>query len=56
MYLHPELPSYEDQMEARNKRLDKHPGLEFMGAHMASIEWSVEKLAAWFDQALALAQ
>ncbi|NET38246.1 MAG: amidohydrolase family protein [Cyanothece sp. SIO1E1] len=50
MYLHPELPSYEDQMEARNNRLDKHPDLQFMGAHMASIEWSVDSLAAWFDR------
>ena len=50
MYRHPELPSYEDQMQARNKRLDKHPDLHFMGAHMASIEWSVDSLAAWFDR------
>lgn len=50
MYRHPELPSYEDQMQARNNRLDKHPDLEFMGAHMASIEWSVDSLAAWFDR------
>lgn len=50
MYLHPDLPSYEDQMEARNNRLDKHPKLHFVGAHMASIEWSVDSLAAWFDR------
>ncbi len=50
MYLHPELPSYEDQMQARDKRLDKHPALKFVGAHMASIEWSVDTLAAWFDR------
>lgn len=50
MYLHPELPSYEDQMRARNNRLDKHDKLKFVGAHMASIEWSVDTLAAWFDR------
>lgn len=50
MYLHPESLSYEDQMLARNNRLDKHPGLRFVGAHMASIEWSVDSLAAWFDR------
>ena len=50
MYLHPELPSYQDQMQARNRRLDKHPNLRFVGAHMASIEWSVDSLAAWFDR------
>lgn len=50
MYLHPDLPSYQDQMDARNQRLDKHPQLKFAGAHMASIEWSVDSLAAWFEK------
>ena len=50
MHLHPELPSYQDQMDARNRRLDKNPKLKFAGAHMASIEWDVDTLAAWFDQ------
>ena len=31
MYLHPELPSYEDQMKARDQRLDKHPGSSIRG-------------------------
>ncbi len=50
MYRHPELPSYKDQMEARDRRLDKHPNLVFMGAHMASIEWNVDTLAQWLDR------
>jgi hypothetical protein len=50
MYKHPQLPSYQDQMDARNLRLDKHPDMAFMGAHMASIEWNVDTLAAWLDQ------
>ena len=50
MYKHPELPSYQDQMNARNRRLDKHANLKFAGAHMASIEWNVDSLAAWFDR------
>ncbi len=50
MYNHPDLPSYQDQMDARNRRLDKHPEMDFMGAHMASIEWNVDTLAAWLDQ------
>lgn len=49
MYLHPELPSYKDQMQARNKMLDKHPKLPFMGAHLASLEWSVDQLADFLD-------
>ncbi|MBX2816482.1 MAG: amidohydrolase [Saprospiraceae bacterium] len=50
MFLHPELPSYQDQMDARNRRLDKHSEIKFMGAHMASIEWSVAELGAWLDR------
>ncbi|MEM7374743.1 MAG: amidohydrolase family protein [Bacteroidota bacterium] len=50
MYLHPELPSYQDQMDARDRRLDKHPNIIFLGAHMASIEWNVDTLGAWLDQ------
>ncbi len=50
MYLHPELPSYEQQMAARDQMLDRNPGLKFVGAHMASLEWSVDKLAAFLDR------
>ncbi|WP_339720673.1 amidohydrolase family protein [uncultured Paraglaciecola sp.] len=45
MYLHPEFPSYEAQMEARDRMLAKNSQLAFMGAHMASLEWSIDKLA-----------
>jgi hypothetical protein len=50
MYLHPELPSYEDQMAARDRMLDRNPQLKFDGAHMASLEWSVDRLAAFLDR------
>jgi hypothetical protein len=50
MYLHPELPSYEDQMTARDRMLAKNPQLQFMGAHLASLEWSVDRLAAFLDR------
>lgn len=50
MYLHPEYPSYEDQIAARDRVLEKHPGLKFMGAHLGSMEWSVDELAAHFDR------
>ena len=49
MYLHPELPSYEQQMDSRNRMLANHAKLAFMGAHMASLEWSVDELAAFFE-------
>src|SRR5450631_70245 len=50
MFLHPELPSYEAQMAARDRMLAKNPHLKFMGAHMASLEWSVDKLAAFLHR------
>ncbi|MGD8175659.1 amidohydrolase family protein [Marinimicrobium sp. ARAG 43.8] len=49
MYLHPEMPSYEDQMNSRDRMLDMHPKLTFIGAHMASLEWSVEALARFLE-------
>jgi hypothetical protein len=50
MFLHPELPSYEDQMAARDRMLSKHPDLRFIGAHLASLEWSVDRIAAYLDK------
>jgi hypothetical protein len=50
MYRHPELPSYEDQMTARDNMVAQHPDLQFVGMHMASLEWSVDRLAAFLDR------
>jgi len=50
MYLHPEFPSYEDQMNARDRMLDKNMEFSFIGAHLASLEWSVEELAKFLDR------
>lgn len=50
MYKHPELPSYEDQIAARDRMLEKHPDLVFMGAHMGSLEWDVDELAKRLDR------
>ncbi len=49
MFLHPEEPSYEALMAARDRFVGRHPGLSFVGAHMASLEWSVDELARFFD-------
>jgi predicted TIM-barrel fold metal-dependent hydrolase len=49
MFLHPEMPSYADQMAARDNLLAKHPHLQFVGVHMASLEWDVDRLAAFLD-------
>ncbi len=49
MYLHPEQPSYETLIAARDRFVARHPKLIFIGAHMASLEWSVDRLAKFFD-------
>ena len=49
MYLHPDFPSYEDQINARDNMLRKHPNLRFMGAHLGSLEWSIDELAKHLD-------
>jgi hypothetical protein len=49
MYLHPEMPGYEEQMAARDRLLAKHPGMRFVGVHLASLEWDVDRLAAFLD-------
>ena len=50
MYLHPERPSYETYINARDHMLEKHPDLVFIGAHLASLEWSVDELAKRLDK------
>ncbi len=49
MYLHPEAPSYRDQINARDNVLKRYPQLVFSGAHLASLEWSIDELAGHFD-------
>jgi predicted TIM-barrel fold metal-dependent hydrolase len=50
MFLNKEMPNYQDQLDARDRILEKHPGLRFVGAHLASIEWSVDELATWLNR------
>jgi hypothetical protein len=50
MALHPEMPSWEAQMAARDRMLAAHPGLRFIGVHLASLERSVDELAAFLDR------
>lgn len=49
MFMHPEVPSYEQQIRARDNLLRKHPGLDFTGAHLASLEWNVDEIAKRLD-------
>jgi hypothetical protein len=50
MYLHPEFPRYQEVIAARDRMLEKHPDLRFVGAHVASVEWDLDELAKRFDQ------
>ncbi len=50
MYLHPEYPSYDDQINARDNMLARHPDLIFVGAHLGSLEWNVGELARRLDR------
>jgi predicted TIM-barrel fold metal-dependent hydrolase len=50
MYLHPDYPSYETLIAARDNMLAKHPNLRVVGAHLGSLEWSVDELAKRLDR------
>ena len=50
MFLHPEAPSYDDQINSRDNLLRKHPGLNFVAAHLASLEWNVDEIATRLDK------
>lgn len=50
MYLHPDMPSYEEQIRDRDNRFAKHPDLKFLAVHVASLEWSVDEAAKFLDR------
>jgi predicted TIM-barrel fold metal-dependent hydrolase len=50
MHQHPEAPSYEAQIAARDHIMDKFPRLSFVGAHIGSMEWSLEEVARRFEK------
>ncbi len=50
MYLHPEYPSHEEIIRARDHMLEKHPNIRFVGAHLGSLEWDVNELAKRLDK------
>ena len=50
MYKHPEMPSYEDQIEARDNMLAKNKEVTFVGVHLASLEWSVDRITNFLDR------
>jgi hypothetical protein len=50
MFLHPEFPSYDDQINTRDHLLELHPDLVFIGCHLGSLEWNVDELAKRLDK------
>ena len=50
MYLHPEMPGYEDQIRVRDNFVAAHPQLRFVGAHLGSLEYDVSRIAAFLDR------
>ena len=49
MFQFPEKPSYEDQIVARDHLLQRYPKIVFVGAHIGSLEWSIDEVAKRFD-------
>ena len=50
MYKLPDMPSYEEQIAARDRMLEKNPDLIFIGCHLGSLEWDVDELAQRLDK------
>lgn len=50
MYHHPEYPGYNDLINSRDQLLENHPDLLFIGAHLGSLEWSVDEVAIRLDK------
>jgi len=50
MYLHPDHPSKEMILAARDHLLEENPQLRVVGAHLGSMETSVDEIASHFDR------
>jgi len=50
MYEHPEMPSQDVILAARDRMLEAHPALRFDSVHLASLEWDVDRIAAFLDR------
>ncbi len=49
MFLHPERPSKEAILAARDRMLERHPKLSVVGCHLGSMEEDVDEIAKRFD-------
>ena len=50
MYRHEEYPDYWRHIEARDSVLNRHPDLNFVGLHLASLEWSLDEIGQRLDR------
>jgi predicted TIM-barrel fold metal-dependent hydrolase len=50
MYRHPEMPSHEAILAGRDRMLRAHPALRFDAVHLGSLEWDVDRVAAFLDR------
>jgi predicted TIM-barrel fold metal-dependent hydrolase len=50
MYQHPEMPSHDTILLARDRMLNAHPALHFDAVHLASLEWDVDKVGSFLDR------
>jgi predicted TIM-barrel fold metal-dependent hydrolase len=44
------MPGYEDQIGARDRFVAAHPNLRFVGAHLGSLEYDVDRIGAFLDR------
>jgi predicted TIM-barrel fold metal-dependent hydrolase len=49
-FLHPEIPGYWDQINARDRMLEKHPRLRVVGCHLGSLEFNIDEVAKRLDR------
>jgi hypothetical protein len=47
--LHPEIPGYREQVDARDRLLQRHPRLRVVGCHLGSLEYDVAEMARRLD-------
>ena len=50
MYRHPEMPSHDTILAARDRMLSAHPALRFDAVHLGSLEWDVDQVAMFLDR------
>ena len=53
-FLHPEVPGYEKQIQARDNLLARHPRLKVVGCHLGSLEYDVDEIAKRLEYSAAI--